>query len=150
MFRKNAVAWSVAAAVIAAAVSATACEILMALSVVLLIVTRTPWRVPPIWLPLTLFMAGTLVSLVASGHVREGVPQVKKFFVYLILALVFTAFHSVRHLLWWRADGPPRSHSLPVSACGSSQKSTEPRPLCILLSTNTTSPAASRDSVPTG
>jgi O-antigen ligase len=100
MFRKDAAAWAVAAAAIAAAVSVTACEILMALAVVLLIATRTPWRVPPIWLPLTLFMAGTLVSLGASGHVREGVPQVKKFFVYLMLALVFTAFRSVRHLLW--------------------------------------------------
>jgi O-antigen ligase len=96
--QKDAAVWAVAAAAVAAAVSVTACEVLMGLSMLLLLVTRTPWRVPPVWLPLVLFMAGTLVSLAASGHAREGLPQVKKFFVYLMLVLVFTAFRTVRDL----------------------------------------------------
>ncbi len=40
-------------------------------------------------------MGWTLVSLAASGHARGGLPQVKKFYVWLMLFVVFSA---LRHL----------------------------------------------------
>jgi putative inorganic carbon (HCO3(-)) transporter len=42
----------------------------------------------------------TLISVADSGHVRGGWPQVRKFYVYLILFLVTTTFRSVREIRW--------------------------------------------------
>jgi O-antigen ligase len=47
-----------------------------------------------------MFMLGTLISLAASGHFREGMPQVKKFYVYLLLFLVTSAIRSVAQTRW--------------------------------------------------
>lgn len=62
-------------------------------------------RLPPIKLPLVLFMVGTLLSLFFSGHMREGTPQIRKFFVFLVLLLVYSTFRSIAEirgvtLLW--------------------------------------------------
>jgi putative inorganic carbon (hco3(-)) transporter len=96
--RNDAPLYLAAAAAITTVVSIRAFEILMALALLALIVTRRRWRVPPVWLPLVLFLLGTLVSLAASGHVREGLPQVRKFYVYLMLFLVTSAFETVRQV----------------------------------------------------
>jgi hypothetical protein len=85
----------VGAAVVPTSVSISAFEILMGASVVALVFTRRRPRLPPVWIPLILFMAGTLISLVASGHFREGLPQIRKFLVYAMLFLVTTAFQTV-------------------------------------------------------
>ncbi len=90
----------VGAAAITTLVSIRAFETLMAAALVALIVMRRPWRLPPVWLPLSLFLLGTLVSLFASGHLREGLPQVKKFYVYLMLFLVASAVRTVREIRW--------------------------------------------------
>jgi hypothetical protein len=90
-------------------------EILMAAALVALIVTRRRWRLPPVWLPLALFLLGTLVSLFASGHIRDGLPQVRKFYVYLMLFLVTSApFERCGRFAGWRSDGrwQPRSRHL--------------------------------------
>lgn len=86
------------AAAIATAVSITAFEILMALALLAMIVERKPWRVPPIWLPLALFLLGTVLSLAASGHVREGLPQIRKFYIYGMLFLAASAFQNLRQI----------------------------------------------------
>jgi len=88
------------AAAVSTLLSIAAFEILMALALVAMLVTRQKWRVPPIWLPLSLFFLGTLVSLAVSGHVRQGLPQVKKFYVYLMLFLVASAFREVKQIRW--------------------------------------------------
>jgi O-antigen ligase len=75
-------------------------EILMAVALIALLVTRRRWRLPPVWLPLSLFLLGTLLSLFVSGHIRDGLPQVRKFYVYLMLFLVTTAVRTVREVLW--------------------------------------------------
>ncbi len=97
---KDAPLYLAGAAAITTVVSIRAFEILMAATLIALIVTRRPWRFPPIWIPLSLFLLGTLVSLVASGHVSEGLPQVRKFYVYLMLFLVTGTFESVRQIRW--------------------------------------------------
>src|ERR1700691_5642901 len=89
--RSDAPLYLAGAAAITTVVSIRAFEILMALALLALIVMRRRWRVPPIWFPLALFLLGTLASLAASGHVREGLPQVRKFYVYLMLFLVTSA-----------------------------------------------------------
>ena len=72
----------------------------MAAALLALIATRRKWRIPPVWVPLSLFLLGTLLSLAASGHVREGLPQVRKFYVYLMLFVVAGAFETVRQIRW--------------------------------------------------
>jgi len=76
-------------------VSIAASEILLGLAFVALLVARDKWRWPPVTWPVLLWMGWTLVSLAASGHARGGLPQVKKFYVWLMLLVVFSAF---RHL----------------------------------------------------
>ena len=88
------------AAAVLTVVSIAAFEILMGAALVALIVTRARWHIPRIWLPFAVFVAGTLVSLAASGHMRQGLPQVKKFYVYLMVILVTGAFHTVRQIRW--------------------------------------------------
>ena len=98
--RNNAALYLAGAAAVTTLVSIRAFEILMALAFVALIMTRRQWRIPPVWIPLALFMLGTLVSLAASGHPREGLPQVRKFYVYLMLFLVTSAFETARQIRW--------------------------------------------------
>jgi len=96
----NALFCLVGAAAVTPLVSIRVFEILMAAALLALIATRRPWRVPPVWLPLALFLLGTLLSLFASGHIRDGLPQVRKFYVYLMLFLVTSAVQSVRQVRW--------------------------------------------------
>jgi O-antigen ligase len=96
------------AAAIATFISIRVFETLMALALISLVVTRwrtrQRWRLPPVWLPLSLFLLGTLVSFFvsgfASGHLREGLPQVRKFYVYLMLFIVTGAIRTVREIRW--------------------------------------------------
>src|SRR5258708_11315051 len=62
-------------------------------------------RLPPIKLPLALFFTGTVSSWLASGHIHDGIPQIRKFFVFLVLLLVFSTFRKIAEirmiaLLW--------------------------------------------------
>jgi putative inorganic carbon (HCO3(-)) transporter len=98
--RGDAVFYLVGAAAVTTLISIRAFEILMAVALVALAGTRRLWRWPPIWLPLALFLVGTLASLLASGHIREGLPQVRKFYVYLMLFLVTCAFRTIREIRW--------------------------------------------------
>ena len=65
-------------------------QILLGAAIAALLITRTRWRLPPVWVPLALFLAGTLISLAFSGDPAAGLPQVKKIYVYLMLAVVYT------------------------------------------------------------
>jgi putative inorganic carbon (hco3(-)) transporter len=71
----------------------------MGLALAALIVSKE-WRIPPVWLPVSVFAAGTMASLFASGHVSQGLPQIKKFYVYSMLFIVTSAFRNVRQARW--------------------------------------------------
>ncbi len=75
----------------------------------MLLVARTPLRLPRIWLPLALFMTGTVISLLLSGNMRAGLPQIRKFYVYLMLLVVFSAFRALgdvrRLVIGWALAG---------------------------------------------
>ncbi len=70
-------------------------QILLGAAIAALLATRTRWRLPPVWVPLALFLAGTLISLAFSGDPAAGLPQVKKIYVYLMLAVVYSAIRKV-------------------------------------------------------
>jgi putative inorganic carbon (HCO3(-)) transporter len=80
-------------------------QILLALAFAALLLSSEKLRLPPVKLPLALFIAGTVISLLASGHIRDGTPQIRKFFVLLILLLVYSTFRKISEiraivLLW--------------------------------------------------
>jgi len=70
-------------------------HILLGLAFAALLISSEPLRLPPIKLPLALFVAGTVISWLASGHIHDGIPQIRKFFVFLILVLVFSTFRTI-------------------------------------------------------
>src|SRR4051794_19046090 len=70
-------------------------QILLALGVVALLLSGLRVRFPPILLPLGLFMAGTVVSLLLSADPAGGRPQIRKFFVFLIVMVVYSTARSL-------------------------------------------------------
>jgi putative inorganic carbon (HCO3(-)) transporter len=94
-----------AGSTVAVLFSIAASQILLGLAILLLIATRRPPEVPPMWPALALFMLLTVVSLLASGNPAAGLPQVRKFFVYLTLVTVFTTVRRLSRAralaLWW-------------------------------------------------
>lgn len=75
-------------------------QILLALAFAALLVSREKLRLPPIKLPLALFMAGTLISLALSPDPAAGLPQIRKFYVFLILLVVYSTFRKIAHVQW--------------------------------------------------
>jgi O-antigen ligase len=83
------------AAAAASLVSIAASQILIGAAFVAVLYARIPLRLPSVWRPLLLFFLATIASIVASGHPHRSLPQVKKFYVYLILALVISVAPSL-------------------------------------------------------
>ena len=80
-------------------------QILLAFALAALLLSSGQIRLPPIKLPLALFLAATVVSLLASGHIQEGMPQIRKFYVFFILLVTYSAFRNTSQiraivLLW--------------------------------------------------
>jgi putative inorganic carbon (HCO3(-)) transporter len=85
--------------------SIAASQILLALALAALLLSAQKIRLPPIKLPLALFVAGTVVSLLASGHIQQGMPQIRKFYVFFILLVAYSTFREISEiravvLLW--------------------------------------------------
>ncbi len=79
------------------------CNILLALAFAALLISGERFRFPPIKLPLALFFAGTVISLLASQDPSAGRPQIRKFFVFLMLLVLSSTLHriaDVRRLVW--------------------------------------------------
>lgn len=95
------------AAAVSVVVSIAVSQILLALALAALLFSKTPLRLPPIWLPLTVFVAGTLAALAASEDPAAGLPQIRKLYVLVLLLVVFSAFRSLNHaralVLAWSA-----------------------------------------------
>ena len=95
------------AAALTILISITASQTLLALSLGALIASRTRLALPPIWLPLALFLTGTLLSLIFSPSPLHGLPQVKKMFVFTMLLVAFCTMRDMgvarRLFLGWAA-----------------------------------------------
>ncbi len=101
--------WLTGGAVVAIVFSIAACQILLALALVTLLFSGTKLRFPPIGLPLGLFMLGTALSLAFSADPVSGRPQLRKFFVFVMLLVVSSAFRELadlrRLVLCWVGAG---------------------------------------------
>jgi hypothetical protein len=90
--------WLAGAAAATTVVSIAAFEILLGAALVAALLTpsaRANWRWPPITLPLCLWFGLTLASAAASGDFHAAFPQFKKFYVYLMLFLVYALFRTI-------------------------------------------------------
>jgi O-antigen ligase len=81
-------------------------QILLGAAIVSLLAARVRWEMPPrVWMPLAFLVVWTLLSLALSSDPRAGFPQIKKFYVFLALPVVFTAVRGVpdyvRLVLLW-------------------------------------------------
>jgi putative inorganic carbon (HCO3(-)) transporter len=75
-------------------------QILLALAFAALLASGAQLRLPRIRLPLALFLLGTLIALAFSGDVAGGLPQVRKFFVFLELLVVFSLLRKLQMVRW--------------------------------------------------
>lgn len=91
--------WLTLASAACSLFSIAACQILLAMALAALLLSGARLRLPPIWLPLALFVAATLVSLGLSDDPADGLSQIRKFYVWLVLLVVFSSF---REVLWVR------------------------------------------------
>src|SRR5262249_60721444 len=72
----------------------------LALALVALLLSKAPLRLPRIWLPLGLFLLLTMISLLFSGDMAWGLPQVRKIYVYTMLLAAFSLFRDMRLIRW--------------------------------------------------
>jgi putative inorganic carbon (hco3(-)) transporter len=97
------------AAAVTILTSITASQILLGISLAALLASGARLRLPPFWLPLALFLAGTLLSMALSPEPLHGLPQVKKMFVFSMLLVVFSTIRDLptvrRIFLIWGAIG---------------------------------------------
>ncbi|HYP13325.1 MAG TPA: O-antigen ligase family protein, partial [Bryobacteraceae bacterium] len=85
------------AAACAPFVSIAASQILLGAALVAVLIHYRSLRMPRgLAVPLVLFFAGTLIALALSPDPRAGFPQLKKFYVYLILPVAYTAFSGLK------------------------------------------------------
>ena len=85
----------IAVAIAAAAlihVSIAASQTLMAVGILLLVLFRRKLEFPRIWLPLSALFLWTLLADVLSPDPWGGRAQIRKFFVFLFLPLLYTVF----------------------------------------------------------
>ncbi|HLH43772.1 MAG TPA: O-antigen ligase family protein [Bryobacteraceae bacterium] len=87
-----------AAAAVATEISIAAFQILMGFALVAVVAARTKFRFPPVALPLAAWIVWTLISAAAHSDLERGLPQIKKFYVYLMLFLVVSAVRGMRQI----------------------------------------------------
>ena len=87
---------SAASIVLSIAVS----QILLGLAVVALLLSGEKLRLPRIKLPLALFLLGTVIAVIFSPDRVAGLVQIRKFYVFLELLIVFSCLRS---MVWIRA-----------------------------------------------
>jgi O-antigen ligase len=93
-FQRAALYFALAAGA-ASMVSIAASQILLGAALASLFGLRHQWRLPQGWPWIAIFFLWTLAALALSDAPRAGLPQVKKFFVWLFL---FAIVSTVRHV----------------------------------------------------
>jgi len=72
-------------------------QILLGAAIVALLIAQQ-WRWPPVVWPVIAWIGWTLVSLAASGDAFHGMPQVKKFYVWLMLFVVYLGVRTLAQI----------------------------------------------------
>ncbi len=88
------------ASVVSIIFSIAVSNILLTLAFAALLISNQRMRFPPFLLPLAVFFVGTVISLLVSVDPSGGRPQVRKFFVYLVVLVVYS---TIRRLVQVRA-----------------------------------------------
>src|SRR3954469_17897795 len=73
---------------------------LLALALAALLLSGEKLRIPPIKLPLGLFLLGTVLALAFSPHPAEGLPQIRKLYVLFELVIVYSCLRDIRLIRW--------------------------------------------------
>ncbi|HWP84416.1 MAG TPA: hypothetical protein VNN17_04465, partial [Terriglobia bacterium] len=98
-------AWLTGLSCIAVLLSIALSQILLGAALAGLLLSRRKLDFPARWLlPLLAFAGWTLLSLAFSSEPASGLPQIRKFFVFFLLALVINAFQNHRQL-WLTVQG---------------------------------------------
>jgi O-antigen ligase len=75
-------------------------QILLGLALAALLLSGEKLRLPPIQLPLGLFLLGTLIAVAFSSNPMAGLPQVRKIYVFCQLLVVFSVLRNMAHIRW--------------------------------------------------
>ena len=106
---EDALLWAGFSSAVSIVFSIAVSQILMGAALLLLLFLREPVNLPPIRLPLALFVAATIVADLLSGHPLAGMPQIRKFYVFGIIAVASAIFRDVARfkalLLSWVGIG---------------------------------------------
>lgn len=86
--------WAACTSAISILFSIAVSQILLGLAAAALLLSGAELRLPRIWVPIAAFMALTFLSLGFSSDPWAGRPQIRKFFVYLILLVLFSTFKT--------------------------------------------------------
>ena len=97
---RRAAFYLVGASAVTDLVSIFACHALLIAATLALLLSRPKLRFPPVMLPLLLFMAGTVISMLLDDDPSLGVKQLKKFFVFLMLIVLYNTFRKLEELRW--------------------------------------------------
>ena len=92
----RAAGWLAFASAAAIVFSIAASQILLGASLAALLLSRQRLRLPPVKWPLAVFLLGTLLAWLASGHLGAGMPQIKKIYVFAELLVVFTCLRDAK------------------------------------------------------
>src|SRR5258708_32362952 len=69
-------------------------QILLGLAIAALLLSGEKLRLPRVWIPLGLFLIGTLISLALADSPAAGMPQVRKMYVFVMLPVVFSTIRD--------------------------------------------------------
>ena len=97
-FLKKLSLWLSTAAAVAILVTLPASQILLALVIGALLLSGLPLRWPRIAIPLGLFLIWTLLSLAFSPDPANGLTQVRKIYVFLIMLAVYSSVRTLREV----------------------------------------------------
>jgi putative inorganic carbon (hco3(-)) transporter len=99
-FLLQAARWLAFASSVAIVVGIAPSQILLGMSLAALLLSGEKLRLPPIKLPLALFLLGTLMAIAFSGNPAAGLPQVKKIYVFFQLLVVFSLLRDMAFIRW--------------------------------------------------
>jgi O-antigen ligase len=99
-FFSHSARWCTFGSAVAILFSIAVSQILLGLALASLLLSGDPLRLPRIKLPLLLFLAGTVVALLFSGEPAHGLAQIKKFYVFGELLVVFSCLREMRVVRW--------------------------------------------------
>src|SRR5579863_5811406 len=75
-------------------------QILLGMALAALLLSGEKLRLPPIKLPLGLFLLGTLLAVAFSANPAAGLPQVRKIYVFCQLLVVFSTLRDLALARW--------------------------------------------------